>query len=422
MPQHVHANGHGHPNANSNGVQTKPSPTVNRPSANNNAPTPSADLPKANGHSTHAPSIAQSVQLPTRSPSATNNGHTVAEKPIVASTQDSSARANRNALLRAQINAGPTAAAAATPPKPVTPVPQTPAAPEPPKSAPFYPLPSTNAAVILTYVCNHRKVYVRSIEADAQSDYIRTLQDCADHEKAAQVLRELPNKGDMVLARFEGLFYRAVVVGVKTPEDIGVGFIDFGNKESVTLADMRSLSMELQLRPRHAVAVMLDGMPDKMTNEVVWWTLSIVYLSYYYICIISLSTQILRQLNDLVDTNQSLKIVFGGGAPLVANTVVTLFDLDTGKSINQAMIDLNDVRPVALTEPPIVLDDIEYVPLEGEQLDIVVLDNSLLSENSLWCVRQDHLNELLQNNDLFQKYCCSTEGPYTPRCVHLATL
>lgn len=115
-----------------------------------------------------------------------------------------------------------------------------------------------------------------------------------------------------------------------------------------------------------------------------------------------------------MDTNKQLKIVYET-TPLGSTVPVKLFDAETGKSINQALIDLNIVKPVAITEKPIMIDDLDYVPLEGEQLEIVVLENSLLSENSLWCVRKEHLTELVQNNELFQDYCSRVQGPYTPR-------
>lgn len=113
-----------------------------------------------------------------------------------------------------------------------------------------------------------------------------------------------------------------------------------------------------------------------------------------------------------MDTNKLLKIVYDPSTLLSSAVPVKLIDPDGGKCINQALADLNDIKP---NEKPIMIDDTEYVPLEGEHVDIVVLDNSLLMENSLWCVRKEHLNELVENNDLFQEYCQRSEGPYTPR-------
>lgn len=125
--------------------------------------------------------------------------------------------------------------------------------------------------------------------------------------------------------------------------------------------------------------------------------------------------QILHQLNDLMDSNKQLKIVYEASTPLSSSVPVRLFDPETGKSMNQALIDLNNVKPITLNDKPLMIDNLEYVPLDGENIDIIVLENSLLSENSLWCVRKEHLNELVQNNELFQEYCSRAEGPYTPR-------
>lgn len=158
-----------------------------------------------------------------------------------------------------------------TNPTPEVVQPQKPATPEVAKviTPTIYPAPATNTRVIITYVTSHRKVYVRSAESEASQDYIRTQLDCAEFEKTAPPMRGLPSKGDIVLARFEGQFYRALVLNVASAEEITVGFIDFGNKAAVSFTDIKTLSVELQARPRHTVQVLLDGMPEKLNNEVV---------------------------------------------------------------------------------------------------------------------------------------------------------
>lgn len=116
-----------------------------------------------------------------------------------------------------------------------------------------------------------------------------------------------------------------------------------------------------------------------------------------------------------MDNNKILKIVYDPSTPLCSKVPVRMTDPETGKSINQALIDLDNVKPTTLSDKPIMIDDLEYVPLEGEQVEVVVLENSLLSENSVWCVRKENLTELIENNDLFQEYCAKVQGPYTPR-------
>lgn len=121
------------------------------------------------------------------------------------------------------------------------------------------------------------------------------------------------------------------------------------------------------------------------------------------------------ELNNLMDANKSLKIVYDDLTPLVSSSPVFLVDTENSKSINQMLVDMNHVKPVKPTEKPLTLEDLEYVPLEGTNVNLLVLENSLLNQNSLWCVRNEHLEELMNNNNRFQEYCGRVAGPYTPR-------
>lgn len=267
MPLHVNTNGHK--------PQPQRSPAVKAESQRSPAvqaktqPSPMPNKSAQKSPAVSAPPIIQ-PQVPSRAidtPSKNENTMIDQGKPKPSSV---SARLNRNAQLRnINSNAGGASSASSQKSIPDAVAPPKPATPEIAKPTTIYPHPANNTQIIITYVINHRKLYIRSGETEASQDYLRTLLDCAEFEKTAPPMRGLPSKGDILLARFEGQFYRALVLNVISAEEITVGFIDFGNKASVSFTDTKTLSPALQARPRHTVQVTLDGMPEKLSNEVV---------------------------------------------------------------------------------------------------------------------------------------------------------
>lgn len=245
MPLHINTNGHK--------IQPQPSPVVQYQTQRS---------PTVQTQSQKSPVNYKPTQKSPVVHAQPKNSPTI--EPPKAASQATSSRINRNAQLRS-LNA--TSNLPPTPEVVSQPKPATPEVVKP--TTTIYPPPASNSRIIITYVINHRKVYIRSGEPDASQDYIRTQLDCAEYEKTAPPMRGLPSKGDILLARFDGQFYRALVLNVISAEEITVGFIDFGNKATVSFNDTKTLSAELQSRPRHTVQVTLDGMPEKMANEVV---------------------------------------------------------------------------------------------------------------------------------------------------------
>lgn len=262
------------------------------------------------------------------------------------------------------------------------------------KPAPTFelsPPPANNSKVMMTYIHNHRCVFIRSMESTDNLNYLKVLNNCAEYEKISEPMSVLPAKGDVVLAKFVGIYYRALVIKVNNDNDIKVGFLDFGNSEKTKLSELKHLSKDLQKHRRYNFRVILDGVGEKLTNDGV-----------------------MNYLNGLVDDSKVLKLLYDDTKPLKDNSI-RLIDTVTGENINDCVIDLNRVNVVPLNAVPIGLDALEKVDISGENVELVVLNNSHLCINTLSCVRQEDLKELVDNCQRFQEYCQQVKDTYTPR-------
>lgn len=75
-----------------------------------------------------------------------------------------------------------------------------------------------------------------------------------------------PLKNEVVLANFEGIFYRAVVQSKTDEGNFEVSFIDYGNKDTVKQEDMRAISEDLMF-DAFVHAVYFENMPKEITEE-----------------------------------------------------------------------------------------------------------------------------------------------------------
>ena len=88
-----------------------------------------------------------------------------------------------------------------------------------------------NTEVFITHVRSHRQVYIRS--ALTNDEYAKLITEVEEASKAQPKLTAYPNRNDVVMAPFDGMYYRAMVINCdKAGGMVKVGFIDFGNSVS----------------------------------------------------------------------------------------------------------------------------------------------------------------------------------------------
>lgn len=278
--------------------------------------------------------------------------------------------------------------------------------------------PPNNTKVVISYIHNHRCIFIRSVEPAAEFDYQKIQTDCAEYVKIAMPLTVLPLKGHIVLARYhlDSMYYRALVVKAIDEGNIKVAFIDFGNTEKTKLSELKHLREDLQLRRMYNFRVLLDGVDEKLNNQ-----------------------DVMNFLKGLVHT-KILKLLYDDTKPL-KDALVKLVDTVTGGILNERVHSLNGVKGVKiidtdtaveivndcvdtrlnrngairLTEAPIGLNALDKVDISGDDVHLVVLSNSQLCNNQISCVRIEDLNELVNNCENLQEHCTKVQDTYTPK-------
>lgn len=106
-------------------------------------------------------------------------------------------------------------------------------------------IPQNDKLVTISSVISHNIVFLRSIEKKDNERYKKYLNDVVENAKIAQPLDEMPKKGDIVLAEFEGAYYRALVTRILCDEVV-VAFLEFGNLETKSISELKELRDDLK--------------------------------------------------------------------------------------------------------------------------------------------------------------------------------
>lgn len=173
--------------------------------------------------------------------------------------------------------------------------------------------------VWITYVKNHQKVYIRSVAT--HDAYTKLMQDAAEAALTAPHLDSYPcPKQDMVLAPYEDIYYRGMVLACNTLAGlVQIAFVDFGNTEEVPFNKLKILPNELCERPRLILIVHLKNVKDDPEPK------QALAMKQY-----------LESLSELSETAEVFK-VRGDGACIEKNDTVELLDLKSKRSISEKM-------------------------------------------------------------------------------------
>lgn len=122
--------------------------------------------------------------------------------------------------------------------------------------------------VVITSVIDQNTVFVRSFAEKDNDRYLKYLNDVVESSKAAPTLDNMPKIGDIVLAEFEGAYYRALVALIVRDEAV-VAFLEFGNLEKKLISTLKKLRDDLKYEPRFTFKAKLsnEGLKtDKCVN------------------------------------------------------------------------------------------------------------------------------------------------------------
>lgn len=177
---------------------------------------------------------------------------------------------------------------------------------------------SNGSEVLITHVRSYQTAYIRSVAAN--DVYTKLLNDTAAAALTASHLKAYPcPKQDYVLAPYEGIYYRALVLSVN--ELIGsvrIAFIDFGNQEDVPFDTLKVFPNELKERPRLTLMIQLKNVRDDPDVK------KALAMKHYLEEISELGMGLVLKAN-------------GNGSHIEKNDSVELIDMDSNQSITDRL-------------------------------------------------------------------------------------
>lgn len=181
-------------------------------------------------------------------------------------------------------------------------------------------LPENNKLVVITNVVSYEIVYLRSFEPKDNERYLTFLNDVAEYAKTAQPLDEMPKKDDIVLAEYEGRYYRARVERIENDKPI-VDLLELGCVVATSVDNLKKLREDLQ-NASFVFKASLSGMKQqKMKTDKC--------LIYLY---------------ELVEKSVPLKFISKMDGPSSGVVQCELIVSETNESVNGKLKNLNNIK------------------------------------------------------------------------------
>lgn len=166
-----------------------------------------------------------------------------------------------------------------------------------------------NSRVIMTYTRDCKSAFIRP--ANQSEDFLKFTLKLVKLAKEANYAEELPKRDDLVLAPFEGNYYRAIVLLSEEADNmVKVAFLDFGNVADISRDKIKIVNDDILLKPRFSKRVLLQGIKVGQKNQ-----------------------EIENFMQHLVNEEVELIIKFDDDT-LKTGTLVELIDAATKESIN----------------------------------------------------------------------------------------
>ena len=144
-------------------------------------------------------------------------------------------------------------------PQPTAPAP---AIPDLPLGIPPFGLPaSPEFRALMTHTDSLTKFYLQVVTSDIVKIAMATMEKMNRHCSTARGFSQPPNPGDVCLAKYDQEWFRAQVLRQISRDRFEILFIDFGNKEVVSLGLMKPMLDEFLSLPVQAVRCGLYGVP-----------------------------------------------------------------------------------------------------------------------------------------------------------------
>ncbi|XP_037051922.1 uncharacterized protein LOC119085603 isoform X2 [Bradysia coprophila] len=250
-------------------------------------------------------------------------------------------------------------------------------------------LPKNNKLVVITNVLSHKIVFLRSFEPNDNERYVKYLNDVAEYAKTAPALAEMPKTGDIVLAYYEGFYYRASIAGIEDGKAI-VNLLELGNVVTTPVDKMKNLSQDLQNVQRFVFKASLSGL-ERQTMK---------------------TDKCLTYLYELLERRAPLKFIskaIGSSSRVVECELIVS---ETNERVNGKLTTLNSIK----ASECVMIHEIPIKPFDGNATEAVVIDNSLALKGILTVATPAHMSDMFNMHERIQEYCkAEYKSPYSPR-------
>ncbi|XP_031636231.1 uncharacterized protein LOC116349100 [Contarinia nasturtii] len=248
--------------------------------------------------------------------------------------------------------------------------------------------------VFINYVKSHQMVYVRSVAKD--TEFSKMITEVGEASKNAPKLATYPVRNDIVMAPYDGLYYRAIVIKInKETASVHVGFIDFGNSVEVLFNQLKELPNELQQHRRMTTAVVLKDIQNEFEPEEI--------------------DEMKLYLEGLCANETKLKIK-GDNSFVHTKDLVELFDIITNQSIN------DEIKKKGKRSKRYRLDDLECLVVNTkEESTLVNIGPERIHENLLTCIFKANIQEFMDEDSRIQEYGMTVKNApaYVPKVKEL---
>lgn len=233
----------------------------------------------------------------------------------------------------------------------------------------------SNKRVKLTSFVDFKTVFVRSSNSDDEMEFIKLMNDVANAAKTSGKLIT-PKTGLLVLAPFEMIYHRSLILKLLNQEEAIVAFVDFGNVDTVNINQMKTMPAELKKRSRMVTKFTLKHVPDAMCND---YAMNILY--------------------ELL--NKSVELTIRFDEPYVPGVTECELATDAFDSVNRVIINAN-VPNVNSDEMDHNQKYMRYVKITGQNVPVLILDNSSLYYGQLSVIRSSDIDLFQRNHQRIQ--------------------
>uniref|UniRef100_A0A1I8Q5E5 Tudor domain-containing protein 1 n=1 Tax=Stomoxys calcitrans TaxID=35570 RepID=A0A1I8Q5E5_STOCA len=260
-------------------------------------------------------------------------------------------------------------------------------------------IPRSGNVVTITAISKTNIVFIRAKTYEDDMSYFKTIDGIQALGNRLNRLTAKPKCGNVVIAKFGEQYNRALVLNADSEDKIFVNYMDYGNLVNLKLEDLYEIPEEYAQKPRHAMPVILKDVPDcYMTDEI---------RKFMYSYLNGINVYIKYKPEDFLSDKQVYQ--------------VELLDETTQQNLNKMIIKLSYPTEPRNTTEICYKEYLEQKSLpSGDNIELIVMDNSLMSTGCISCTTKPFAFEIQKFQKELQRYAESLPNKgYAPRVDEL---